>query len=185
MTFKHREGGSVVPWEGLESGVVYEPIAGVKIPYMKSDGTEGECKFFSKMLGASQYDRALVCHASSADAKAYQKNGDVSKVLPYKSAGGWCTPDLPTLKGQSVALAHLDLAPKSMEPLSRVCAERRRGEVSLAEPHTTTAMTPRKPPDIDYEYLADLVAARLRGPSAASSFEVVGPNEQEPQFPCH
>lgn len=187
LTFKHSVGGSVVPWENVEAGVVYSPVEGVKIPYYDSNGVAKECKFFSKMLGASQYDRALVCHASSADASAYQKNADVSKVLLYNKAGEWSTPDLPTLKGESVALAHLHLTPNQPQPLSRVRLETDAAMVSSARPALVTPERPLRPPDIDYEYLAELVAQKLRGPlSEASSFDVLtDPNERPPLHQSH
>lgn len=102
LTFKHAEGGSVVPWVGVRSGVVYEPTAGVRIYYVKSNGQEEECKFFSRIIDSDVYDSALCCHGSRADAEGYQKNGDLTKVLDYKAASKWAEPTLPRLKGSMV-----------------------------------------------------------------------------------
>uniref|UniRef100_A0A0K8SVQ8 Uncharacterized protein n=2 Tax=Lygus hesperus TaxID=30085 RepID=A0A0K8SVQ8_LYGHE len=101
LTFKHKEGGSVVPWIGLREKVIYEPTKGVTIYY--NDGTKDqECKFFAKITGSSLYTSALACFADEAAAKAYISSGDVTKVLEYKAASGYATPSLPTLKGKSV-----------------------------------------------------------------------------------
>lgn len=113
LTFKHAEGGSVVPWQGVQDHVVYVPTSGVKIPYYKADGSAGTVGFFSK-IHAAQYESGLVCHATKEDAEAYQKTGDVAKVLPWKQAGEWCTPASPTLKGSPVTTGVL-LQPDRVE----------------------------------------------------------------------
>jgi len=123
LTFKHAEGGTVVPWEHITSGVVYTTTAGVKIPYYDSKEASQECKFFSMLIQAPHYDRALVCHATAEDAIAYQKNGDLTKILAYKKAGDWCTPALPTLKPhKTVEALHSGpvLAPQPLVPLPPV-----------------------------------------------------------------
>lgn len=102
LTFKHAEGGSVVPWEGVQSGLVYIPTAGVKIPYYSSATAQGEVKFFSRIIDSPNYTSAICCHASEADAIAYQNTGDITKVLDWAKAGEWATPALPTLKGSNI-----------------------------------------------------------------------------------
>jgi len=104
LTFKHASGGSVVPWEGINTGVVYTPQDGVKIPYYSTAATSAECKFFSCMIGNANYGRALVCHASEADAKDYQKTGNLEKVIKYIKAGDWATPASPILKGTALQM---------------------------------------------------------------------------------
>lgn len=118
LTFKHKEGGSVVPWIGIKERVIYKPTKGVTIPY--NNGTEEKnCEFFAKIVGSELYTSALACFADEAKAKAYITTGDVSNVLDFKAAGSYCTPSLPTLKGVSVSdLPLLDLrhSAKPMKP---------------------------------------------------------------------
>lgn len=97
LTFKHATGGSVVPWEGIRSGVVYTVTAGVKIPYYNQNGTSVEAKWFSRINDAA-YPSGLAVHDSQASAQAYQETSDISKVLDYYKAGDWATPNLPRLK---------------------------------------------------------------------------------------
>lgn len=145
LTFKHSEGGSVVPWPGVRSQVVYTVTQGVKILYVKSDGSTGEVKYFSRIIDSDVYSSALCCHATAADAAAYQKTGDLTKVLAYKAASDWATPQLPRLKGSPVTVSFkLDRA--------------------LAQPAKPPA--DESPPQaIDYDLLALKVAALLRAPT--------------------
>lgn len=105
LTFKHAQGGAVVPWQGVRSGVVYTITTGVKIPYYDANGAPRECKWFSRIITAPAFTTALACHASENDAKEYQSNSDVTKVLSYIKAGEWATPSLPRLKGAVLSLA--------------------------------------------------------------------------------
>lgn len=112
LTFKHSEGGQVVPWQGVQSGIVYTVTSGVTIPYVYIDNSTGKavtktsyCKWFSRIINSSAYGAALACHASKEDARAYQNNADDTKVLTYVAAGGWATPQLPRLKGEVVSLS--------------------------------------------------------------------------------
>lgn len=102
LTFKHKEGGSVVPWIGVKDNVIYEPTQGVKVPYYDSAGASKEVKFFAKIKDSASYSSALACFAAEKDAKDYIKDGAVSHVLDYVKAGEFVTPALPTLKGRSV-----------------------------------------------------------------------------------
>lgn len=125
LTFKHASGGSVVPWENLQSGVVYEPTEGVRITYRGEKGTYS-CRWFSKLNGEATYPSALVCHASKSDAISYQKTGDITKIIEYVGAGDWATPNDPHLVGQPIPQLH--------EPMVRIGP-------SLPPPTPTPALT--------------------------------------------
>lgn len=103
LTFKHSEGGAVVPFIGIRDNVVYKPSKGVVVPYVKSDGTTANCSWFARMRDSAVYSTAMVCFASEADAKAYVGSGDIGKVLTYKAAGDYVTPNFPTFIGTEVA----------------------------------------------------------------------------------
>lgn len=102
LTFKHTQGGAVVPFHGLREQVVYQPAKGVKVTYKKGS-TDTEVKWFSKMINEPLYSAAMVCHGSEADAKAYQQTGNVDKVLEYSAAGEYVTPTFPEFVGKAVA----------------------------------------------------------------------------------
>lgn len=106
LTFKHAEGGSVVPWLGVRDDMVYKTMDGVKVPY--SDGTTTKnCTWFAAIGG--NYPSGLACFATEADAKDYVKKKDFAKALTYYKAGDWVTPPLPTLAGNEVEAIGLDL----------------------------------------------------------------------------
>lgn len=107
LTFKMHAGGAVVEWPGVESQVVYGVAEGTKIPYYDSSGAEKECKFFSRIIDSNLYDTAICCHATQADAEAYQKTGDLTKILPYRAAGKVATPARPRLIGVPVTTSFL------------------------------------------------------------------------------
>lgn len=107
LTFKHKEGGSVVPWLGVRSDMIYRPASGVRIPYYDKDSKVQECKYFAAIGGI--YPSGLACFASEDDAKAFVKNKDTSKVLTYYKAGEYTTPVLPTLIGTEASAISLDL----------------------------------------------------------------------------
>lgn len=104
LTFKHSEGGSVVPFIGIRDKVVYKPAKGVVVPYVKEDGTTANCSFFTKMINEALYSTAMVCFADEKSAKEYIKTGDSGKVLPYKAAGALVTPNFPTFIGTEVGM---------------------------------------------------------------------------------
>lgn len=112
LTFKHAEGGSVVPWIGIRDDMVYSPMDGVKIPYYDGS-TNKDCKWFAAIGG--NYPSGLACFATEADAKEYVKKKDFAKVLTYSKAGEYVTPALPTLKGSEVETVSLDLRMKTLQ----------------------------------------------------------------------
>lgn len=117
LTFKMHEGGAVVPWPNVRSGVIYKPTTGVKIPYVKADGTAAEVAYCSRIIDSDLYASALACHATEAAAKAYQKNADLTQVLDFKSAGAIVVPSIPRLMGQVVTASFLvDKAGPSSSP---------------------------------------------------------------------
>lgn len=101
LTFKAHYGGSVVPFVGIRDNVVYKPTKGVTVPYVKADNTTANCEFFAR-IGGALYPNGLACFATEQDAKDYLKNRDTAKVIAFKSAGGFVTPQLPTFKGSEV-----------------------------------------------------------------------------------
>lgn len=107
LTFKHKDGGTVVPWIGARSDYVYKPAPGVVVPYKKADGTMGTVGFFAIIGGI--YPTGMACFDSEANARAYVKNKDFSKALDYKGDGDYTTPLLPTLTGKEVEDTLLDL----------------------------------------------------------------------------
>lgn len=110
LTFKHAEGGSVVPWLGVRDDMVYKAMDGVKVPY--NDGTTSKnCMWFAAIGGI--YPTGLACFATEADAKEYVKKKDFAKAITYVSAGAWVTPALPTLSGSEVEAIGLDLRMKT------------------------------------------------------------------------
>lgn len=153
LTFKHAEGGAVVPWEGISTGLYYEPTAGVKILYKTSSGSEAECKWFSCMINEPSYNAALVCHASKEDAVDYQKTGNVNKVLPYYAAGSWVVPPSPVLKGTPIVGAKLDLSPGSSQGPAMPKDRPRSEDQPVAVP------APASVAALDMEALAKRVAA--------------------------
>lgn len=135
LTFKHKEGGSVVPWIGLKDNVIYKPTAGVSIPY--NDGTKDvDCKFFARIKDSELYTSALACFLDEASAKAYLQSGDINKVLEFKAAGGYCSPSLPTLRGTSVAeIPLLNLTHSARPPtLSKAMASMSICSLNMAAP---------------------------------------------------
>lgn len=107
LTFKHKDGGSVVPWIGARSDMVYTPASGVKIPYMKADKSQGAVSHFAVIGG--NYPSGMACFPDEASAKAYVKTKDFSKALDYVGDGSYTTPILPTLQGKEVEEVGLDL----------------------------------------------------------------------------
>lgn len=103
LTFKHSEGGSVVPWVGAKRNVVYTPAPGVSVPYVKADKSQGSVGAFALIKDSSSYQSALACFETVEKAKEYIKKSTVSTILDYTGAGAWVTPALPILKGQEVA----------------------------------------------------------------------------------
>lgn len=93
LTFKMHSGGNMVPFSGAQPGLVYGPVSGSLVYYKKEDGTEAYVKYFSLVKGYST--PGLVCHATYADAVAYQDSGDNSKVLAYNGASRVATPSVP------------------------------------------------------------------------------------------
>lgn len=156
LTFKHAEGGSVVPWPGVRSQMVYTPTAGVKIYYV-SGGKAVEAKWFSRIIDSDIYSSALAVHASQADAEAYQRSGDLTKVVNYEAASGWATPTLPRLKGEAVSVKF---------GVDRQLASTSREVVEPAQPA------------IDY----DLLAAKL-APLVLSGIRPDRPPEKEVREP--
>lgn len=106
LTFKHAEGGTVVPWTNLKSMVVYTPTKGVSITYKTEKGESKTCSWFSRIKDSPDYPNALCCHASEDAAQSYQRTGDVTKVLTYYAAGDWAVPALPRLVGQPVPMLY-------------------------------------------------------------------------------
>jgi hypothetical protein len=99
LTFKHSEGGAVVPWENAQPGVVYTTArSSTYITYKVSSGADIKLNYFSLMRGSALYNRALVPHLTLEDAKKYQETGANQYLVPYYAAGNWVKPDQPILK---------------------------------------------------------------------------------------
>lgn len=98
LTFKESSGGSMVPFSSAKSNFIYEPDSSTHVKYVREDGTEVEAKYFVKIQDYATPGLALC--ASTADAKAYIQTGDISKLISYKSASSWATPDEPRFIGR-------------------------------------------------------------------------------------
>lgn len=109
LTFKHSEGGAVVPWTGVRPNVIYVPDGDTQVTVYKADGTEAVVGFFSAMK-STEYPTAVVPHASELDAQNYQKTGSKSYLLPYTKAGNWCTPQRPRLKASKIISSKVALS---------------------------------------------------------------------------
>lgn len=95
LTFKAHSGGGMIPWSHAAPGMVYKPAEGTKVPYVDSNGTTSDAKWFSLVL--NYQTRGLVLHASEQDARDYQRTGRLDYCLKYKAAGSWATPNRPVL----------------------------------------------------------------------------------------
>lgn len=171
LTFKHAEGGSVVPWDNLEEGVIYSPVTGSKVTYYKDASSQVECKFFSRMQNAPQYPAALVCHESEAKAKAYIEKGDVSNVLNYVKASDFAAPAIVYMMGKFALKARLDLEP------SLSSSQRTAKQVNFVPPMLPDLAAPPEFSDAFIDRLVDKLASRLDlrrpsspGVSGASSY---------------
>lgn len=87
LTFKHKEGGSVVPFPSARHGVVYKCT--VDIPY-KSGSTDKKTSFAVRAVEYSEYP-ILVLFKDQADAGNYIKTSKIEYALPYSAAGSWVT----------------------------------------------------------------------------------------------
>lgn len=120
LTFKMHSGGSVVEWPGVKSGVVYTSAAGTTIKYISTGTTEAEVKYFSRIIDSASYSTGLACHATEENAAAYQRTGDLTKVLSFVAAGPVAVPDKPRLVGKPVAVKFsVDLIGPSIPPALR------------------------------------------------------------------
>lgn len=119
LTFKHHEGGSVVPWENVHAGYIYVPTAGVNIPYYKQDGTQGKVEYLAKIIDSPLYSSALACFGSLAAAQNYVKKGLPSYALNYYKAGELVTPKVPHLKGNVASTALLVGGPSKPLQINR------------------------------------------------------------------
>lgn len=98
LTFKVHSGGSMVPFHQSRPGVVYTTKGtSTKVPYVKADGTAGECEYVSRVVGYEV--PGLVLHTSQTEAEEYQRTGDKQHCIVYKAAGGYVTPQRPEFKG--------------------------------------------------------------------------------------
>lgn len=107
LTFKMKSGGSMVPFSSAKEHYVYTPGPNVRVPYKKEDGNDGDCKFFVVIQGYATPGLALC--ATKQDAIAYVKSGDNAKLIKYKGAGNYTTPDVPTFVGRPAATLEQEL----------------------------------------------------------------------------
>lgn len=112
LTFKHTSGGSVVPWVGCRSDMIYKPTAGTIVQYVKADKSVANVPFFAVIGGL--YPTGMACFEKEDDAKAFVKSKDYSKAITYVSPGEYVTPALPTLQGVVVEEIELDLRLSSL-----------------------------------------------------------------------
>ncbi|QKK35399.1 hypothetical protein [Erysiphe necator associated nodavirus 3] len=161
LTFKHKEGGSVVPFHGLKSNVVYRPAVGVEVPYYKADGTAGKVGFFAKIKDSPLYPSGLACFETEAKAKAYIAKSDVTQILDYNKAGEYVTPVFPTFVGKEL----------SDEPL-----------LDLRRKKPTKWLAPGTPSlNIGYE-LGQQVAGLLVTPASHTSYGLSEPGPSSTSF---
>jgi len=113
LTFKEKEGGTVVPWVNLKSNVIYQTTENTHIPFFTPGGPELECNWFSRMKGSEEYSNALVLHLTEADAIDYQKTGDKTKLVSFVKAGNYCRPSRPKLVAYRVVSSNIALTNKS------------------------------------------------------------------------
>lgn len=102
LTFKHAEGGAVVPWSNLQAGMIYTPTSGVKITYKNAQSADVEAKWFSKCIDSAIYSSALVVHKDENSAKKYQETGALAYIVDFTAAGTVAVPSYPTLVGKPV-----------------------------------------------------------------------------------
>jgi len=103
LTLKHTQGGSVVPFAGLTTHVVYKLDPKAKLTYYEDSTKTGQVKY-----GALIWDYTvpgLAVFSSLEDAKEYARSGDSSKCLPYKKAGPFVTPENPAWFIEAPAVA--------------------------------------------------------------------------------
>lgn len=104
LTLKHAAGGGVVPFPKAESGVVYKLDDSASLTYYKDTGsTKGNVKFAVRI--ANYYVPGLAMFEEESQAKAYLSGFDTSKVLEYKKAGDWVTPENPAWSATSSSSA--------------------------------------------------------------------------------
>jgi len=108
LTFKHKEGGDIVPFPGAVTGVVYKIESGADCEYYKTAETVAKCRYACRIWDFPAYP-ALCVFETFAQAKAYSTSGDATKCLTYVSAGPWVTPDNPQwIPSDSVTSSFLD-----------------------------------------------------------------------------
>lgn len=93
LTLKHKEGGSVVYFPKIHSGVVYKLDPGAQLKYYTSATATAKIAYGVKIL--NYYTLAMAVFADLDDAKAYASTGDTEKCLKYYKAGDWVVPNNP------------------------------------------------------------------------------------------
>lgn len=94
LTFKMHAGASYVPFTAAIVGAVYSVAGSTRVPYYDEAGTLKYCTWFARMLDGA----GLWCFSSQAKAQEYNRTGDITAVLPYKKAGEYTVPVVPTFK---------------------------------------------------------------------------------------
>ncbi|APG75817.1 putative capsid protein [Hubei diptera virus 13] len=128
LTFKESSGGSMVPFSSAKPNFIYEPDSSTRVHYVREDGKEADAKYFVRIQDYSTPGLALC--ASIADAKAYIQTGDTTKLLPYKSASSWVTPDDPKFVGKPAG-SYTAVRPEEQDLQSEI--ERLRQQLQLLE----------------------------------------------------
>lgn len=113
LTLKMHSGGAMCPFSAARADHYYEPASNTKVPYVKEDGKVGMVAAFAVIQGFST--PGFACFASVDDAKTYIKTGDVTKVLPYKAAGDYATPDRPVFIGKPAAPGEAGLSLQALQ----------------------------------------------------------------------
>jgi hypothetical protein len=101
LTLKMHSGGGMCPFSAARQDHIYTPASGTKVPYYDEAGKAQTVAAFAVIQGFAT--PGFACFSSEAQAISYVKTGDVTKVLPYKSAGDYATPAVPVFIGKPAA----------------------------------------------------------------------------------
>jgi len=96
LSVKATSGGNLVPFTGIETGVVYQIDPRAKLPYFYGGNiNKGEIKYGCRIQSYSTVADAMAVFADLDKAKEYCKTGDTNNCLAYSQAGSAITPSNP------------------------------------------------------------------------------------------
>lgn len=116
LTLKMTSGGGMVPFSSAKTNHIYKPKTGTIVPYVKTDGSVGQIAYAVAIQSYATPGLAFCLTAN--DAKDYIKTGDAAKLVKYKAAGDWCTPDIPVFIGKPAAVYEIHREPVAHDEAS-------------------------------------------------------------------